>query len=427
MVRPDLQTIRAAISASRRLGRKRSAIRLRIRRRVKRCGSTRSSKRGPTITAIPRTPWVPTRCSMTSASIGSRTLPLRLLASTGRIPAPARQGSPKGGSSCRWRRRFSRTRYSGRRKPGPRRSGRTCSIGMSSTKVGISPRSSNRRSSPKRCERPSGHSRSNAPMSNQRRQFLGIAAGAIAVPATAGTLVAQRETSRATEARMPAQASVPERRPGRSDFTGLPALMTPEECVVVLIDHQPFQIANLHSHEPTMVVNNVIGLAKFAKAFKVPVILTTVLEARRVRMIKGLRDVFPDQKPIDRTYINTWQDKRVVDLVKGTGRRKLILAALWTEMCLAMPAIHALGEGYDVYIVTDASGGVSMEAHDMAVRRMVQAGAVPITWLALSGEWQRDLAREATLAESAKILSEHGGGSGVAFAWEMQLLGGSKP
>jgi len=93
---------------------------------------------------------------------------------------------------------------------------------------------------------------------------------------------------------------------------------------------------------------------------------------------------------------------------------------------LAMPAIHALGEGYDVYIVTDASGGVSVEAHDMAVRRMVQAGAVPITWLALSGEWQRDWARESTLADAARILTEHGGGSGVAFAWETQLLG-TKP
>ncbi len=196
-------------------------------------------------------------------------------------------------------------------------------------------------------------------MSNQRRQFLGLAAGAIAVPATAGMVVAQGDPSRGREAPMPAQTSVPERRPAKSGFTGLPALLNPEECVVVLIDHQPFQFANLHSHEPTLIVNNVIGLAKFAKAFKVPVILTTVLEARGGKLIKGVQDVFPDQKPIDRTYINTWQDKRVVDLVKGTGRRKLILAALWTEMCLAMPAIHALGEGYDVYIVTDASGGGS--------------------------------------------------------------------
>src|SRR5258706_1803720 len=126
-----------------------------------------------------------------------------------------------------------------------------------------------------------------------------------------------------------------------------------------------------------MVVNNVIGLAKFAKAFKVPVILTTVLEGRGGRIIKGLQDVFPDQKPIDRTYINTWQDKRVVDLVKATGRRKLVLAAPWTEMCLAMPTIQALGQGYEVYIVTDASGGVSAEAPDMAGHGMPYAGAPP--------------------------------------------------
>src|SRR5260370_34065986 len=134
-----------------------------------------------------------------------------------------------------------------------------------------------------------------------------------------------------------------------------------------------------------MIMNHVIGLVEFAKSCKVPVILTTVLEARGGKLIKGLQDVVPDQKPVDRTYINAWQDKRFVDLVRGTGRRKLILAALWTEMCLAMPAIHALGEGYDVYIVTDASGGVSAEAHDMAGRRMQPAGAVAVHWVALSG------------------------------------------
>src|SRR5881296_3420992 len=208
---------------------------------------------------------------------------------------------------------------------------------------------------------------------------------------------------------------------------GLDALLTPESSVLILIDHQPFQFANLHSHEPTMVVNNVIGLAKAAKVFGVPTILTTVLEERGGLLIKGLQDVFPEQKPINRTWINTWQDPRVVEAVKKTRRKKVVMAALWTEICLAMPAIQAQGEGYDVYIVTDASGGVSVEAHDMAVRRMVQAGAVPITWIALSGEWQRDWARESTLADAAKILSEHGGGSGVAFAWETQLLGGSKP
>src|SRR5207249_11548434 len=205
---------------------------------------------------------------------------------------------------------------------------------------------------------------------------------------------------------------------------GLDALLTPESSVLILIDHQPFQFANLHSHEPTMVVNNVIGLAKAAKVFGVPTILTTVLEERGGLLIKGLQDVFPEQKPINRTWINTWQDPRVVEAVKRTRRKKLVMAALWTEICLAMPAIQALGEGYEVYIVTDASGGVSIEAHDMAVRRMVQAGAVPMTWMAVQGELQRDWAREATVPALAEILAQHGGASGVAFAWEMQLLTG---
>ncbi len=204
---------------------------------------------------------------------------------------------------------------------------------------------------------------------------------------------------------------------------GLQALLTPEESVLVLIDHQPFQFANLNSHEPSMVVNNAVALAKAAKAFDVPTILTTVLEERGGYLIQGLRDVFPEQKPIDRTFINTWQDERVVDAVRATGRKKLIIAGLWTEICVAMPAIQAAGEGYEVFAVTDASGGVSVEAHDMAVRRMVQAGVVPITWLAVAGEWQRDWAREETVEALAGVQAQHGGATGVAFAWEMQLLG----
>jgi len=204
--------------------------------------------------------------------------------------------------------------------------------------------------------------------------------------------------------------------------TGLDALLSPEKSVLVLIDHQPFQFANLHSHDPAQIVNNVVGLAKTAKAFNVPTILSTVLEQRGGLLIKGLQDVFPDQKPIDRTFINTWEDRRVVDAVKKTGRKQLVIAALWTEICLAMPVIQALGEGYDVFAVTDASGGVSIEAHEMAVRRMVQAGAVPITWMAVLGEWQRDWAREKTAPGVAEVISMHAGGSGIALAWELQLL-----
>ncbi|MCP2267208.1 hydrolase [Promicromonospora thailandica] len=208
----------------------------------------------------------------------------------------------------------------------------------------------------------------------------------------------------------------------RTPKVGLDALITPEESVLLLIDHQPFQVANLHSHEPTMVINNTVGLAKFATVFDVPTILTTVVEERGGHLVQAVQDVFPDQKPINRTAINTWEDRRVVEAVERTGRKQLIIAGLWTEICVAMPAIHALADGYDVFVVTDASGGVSTEAHDMAVRRMERAGVVPVTWLVVSSEWQRDWAREETADQLGPILFEHGGATGAALAWELQLL-----
>jgi nicotinamidase-related amidase len=204
--------------------------------------------------------------------------------------------------------------------------------------------------------------------------------------------------------------------------TGLEALLRPEDSILVLIDHQPYQFANLHSHEPTMIINNVIALAKLARVFNVPTILTSVIEERGGYVIKGLLDVFPEQKPINRTFINTWQDPKVTDIVKKSGRKQLIMAGLFTEICVVMPAIQALGEGYDVFVVTDACGGVSAEAHDMAVRRMDRAGVIPINWLAVLGEWQRDWAREKTAAGVAGVVLEHGGASAAAFAWELQLL-----
>ena len=206
---------------------------------------------------------------------------------------------------------------------------------------------------------------------------------------------------------------------------GLGALLTPDNCALILIDHQPFQFAGLRSHDTQTVINNVVGLAKAAKAFGVPTLFTTVVEERGGYLLKQLQDVFPDQKPIDRTFINTWEDARVVDWVKKTGNKKIVMAALWTEICLAMPAIHALGEGYEVYIVTDASGGVSLEAHEMAVQRMVQAGAVPLTWTVFASELQRDWARTATVPAVAQMLTDHMGNVGTSFLWEQQLLASS--
>jgi nicotinamidase-related amidase len=166
-----------------------------------------------------------------------------------------------------------------------------------------------------------------------------------------------------------------------------------------------------------------VALAKTAKLLGVPTVLTTVVAARSGNIIKGIHDVWPDRQPIDRTFINAWQDAQFVSAVKKTGRRKLVMAGLWTEVCVAMPALQAQGEGYDVHVVTDASGGVSAEAHAMAMDRMIQAGIKPITWIAVLCEWQRDwAARLDTLAELTGILIDHGGSSGAAFAWGYQLL-----
>jgi nicotinamidase-related amidase len=203
---------------------------------------------------------------------------------------------------------------------------------------------------------------------------------------------------------------------------GLGALLTPDNCALILIDHQPFQFAGLRSHDAQTVINNVVGLAKSAKVFGVPTLLTTVLERQGGVLIKELQDLFPEQKPIDRTFINTWEDARVVDWVKRTDRKKIVMAALWTEICLAMPAIQALGDGYEVFIVTDASGGVTVEAHEMGIQRMVQAGAVPITWMVLAAELQRDWARTATVPDYAQMLAAHSGAVGTSFLWEQQLL-----
>lgn len=203
---------------------------------------------------------------------------------------------------------------------------------------------------------------------------------------------------------------------------GLSSLLRPEDSVLVLIDHQPYQLANLNSHDPHMVVNATTALAKAAKVFNVPTILTSVVADRGGLIFKHVTDVFPDQEVIDRTFINTWEDPAVVDVVKATGRKQLIIAGLWTEICVAMPAIQAAGEGWDVTVITDASGGTSVEAHQVAIQRMIAAGVNMMTWMALAAEWQRDWARLETAGPLTDVVIQHAAGSGIAYLWEQQLL-----
>jgi nicotinamidase-related amidase len=198
-------------------------------------------------------------------------------------------------------------------------------------------------------------------------------------------------------------------------------LLEPGNHALLLIDHQYLQLLTLRSHEAAQVIGNVTAVAKAAKIFKVPTFLTTAF-AERQNLIKEIQDQFPDQTPLDRTTLNAWEDPRVVDWVKSTGKKKLVIAGLWTEVCLQMPVLSARADGYEVYFLTDASGGASREAHDMAVARMIQAGATPITTWSYVSELQRDWSREETSGEVTKLFEEHGGGFGQGLRWEWQLL-----
>ena len=208
-------------------------------------------------------------------------------------------------------------------------------------------------------------------------------------------------------------------------FAGEPAksLLTPKNHSLILIDHQPQMAFATRSHSVESVRNNVTGLAKAAKAFNVPTILTTVAEKSfSGPLFPELKAVFPNQTPIDRTTMNTWEDNRVTDKIKKFKKNKIVIAALWTEVCGVGPVLSALEEGYEVYFVTDASGGVSKEAHDMAVQRMVQAGAKPITWVQYMLELQRDWARTETYVDVTYIAKEHAGGYGLGIIYAKEMF-----
>ncbi len=199
-------------------------------------------------------------------------------------------------------------------------------------------------------------------------------------------------------------------------------LLTPENCTVIFIDHQPQMTFGVGGIDRQTLFNNVIFLAKTARIFNVPTVLTTV-ESKSFsgNMWPQLLDVFPNQEPIERSSMNSWEDPKFVEAVKKTGRKKLVMAALWTEICLAFPVISALEAGYEVYAVEDASGGTSKMAHDAGMRRMEQAGAVPVTSLQVMCEFQRDWARKGTYNAVMEVVKEHCGsyGQGVEYAYTM--------
>jgi len=183
-------------------------------------------------------------------------------------------------------------------------------------------------------------------------------------------------------------------------------LITPKNSALIVIDYQPSQIAAVRSMDRDLLLKNIVSIAKLAKVFALPIVHSTVnvRTGRGQPTLPPLAEVLADNPPIDRTTTNAWEDSDFLSAVRATGRRKLIMCALWTEICMAFPALDAMREGYEVYPVVDAIGGTSVEAHRVGLDRVRQAGAIPTTWVALAVELQRDWARLDTVQEVYQIV-----------------------
>jgi len=183
-------------------------------------------------------------------------------------------------------------------------------------------------------------------------------------------------------------------------------LLTPRNAALVVIDYQPSQFSGVNSIDRDLLRENIVSTVRTAKAFGLPVVHSTINVAtgRGQPTVPELAQLLVDDPPVDRTTTNAWEDPEFLAAVRATGRRKLILCALWTEICMAFPALDALAEGYDVYPVVDAIGGTSEEAHRAGIRRVVQAGAHPISWVSLAVELQRDWTREETVNDVIEIV-----------------------
>ena len=199
-------------------------------------------------------------------------------------------------------------------------------------------------------------------------------------------------------------------------------LLTPDNCVVALIDHQPQMTFGVGGVDRGSIINNTVALGKAARVFDVPVVLTTVeTKSFSGNLWPQIRAVFPEQPAIERSSMNAWDDKNFVAAIKATGRKKIVLAGLWTEVCVAFPSVQAIHDGYEVYVVEDCCGDVSQLAHDNAMKRVIQAGAKPVTSLQVMLEFQRDWAEKDTYDAVMDIVKNHYGayGVGVEYAYTM--------
>lgn len=209
-------------------------------------------------------------------------------------------------------------------------------------------------------------------------------------------------------------SSEPIRDPKKDD------LLTPQNSAFVIIDYQPVQVNSIASMDRQLLVNNIVGASKAAVAYGLPIVHSTVNVKTGLNKppIPQLRKVLADYPTYDRTTINSWEDVEFRKAVEATGRKKLIMTALWTEACLTFPALDALREGYEVYVVVDAVGGTSVAAHEAALRRIEQAGAKPISVVQLFCELQRDWQRKESVPDFIKLFIETGGTAGIQFSYD---------
>jgi nicotinamidase-related amidase len=199
-------------------------------------------------------------------------------------------------------------------------------------------------------------------------------------------------------------------------------LLTPDNCVVAIIDLQPQMLFGVANFDRQAVINNNLVLTKAARVFDVPVVLSTVeTQGFSGQMWPQIAAVFPGQQSIERSTMNSWDDASFVAAIKRSARKKIVLAGLWTETCVALPTVQAIHDGYEVYVVEDCCGDVSELSHRNAMQRVVQAGAKPVTALSVMLEWQRDWAHKGTYDAVMDIVKNHCGayGVGVEYAYTM--------
>jgi nicotinamidase-related amidase len=201
-------------------------------------------------------------------------------------------------------------------------------------------------------------------------------------------------------------------------------LIDPSNVGLVLVDFQPQMMFAAQSISGQLLLNNAVGLARAAKIFGVPTILTTVAtESFSGPTFQQLAAALPESEPLDRTTMNFWEDSKVRALIEASGRTKWLLAGMWTSACINFPTVQMLEAGYEVYVVADACGDTSATAHQTSIERMVQAGAVPMTWIQVALELQRDWARQETYDAVMRLMIDHGGSYGVGIQYARKVLG----